>query len=77
MNFEYSETSKPPPIGSRSILKEGRLKASASQMLPLIRILPFIIGAVVPVSDPNWKCFTTLAKIVDIIMSPVLSAVLF
>ena len=69
-DYEYSETSKPPPIGSRSILKEGRLKASASQML----LLPFIIGDLVPVSDPNWKCFITLAKIVYIIMSPVLSA---
>lgn len=33
-----------------------------------------MIGDLIPVSDPNWKCFLTLAKIVDIIMSPVASA---
>ena len=69
-DYDYTETSKPPAIDSRSILISGKpLKSSASQMLLLIRILPLMIGDKIPCSDSNWKCFITLTKIVDIIMS--------
>ena len=48
-DYEFSETSRAPPINSRSILSEGKaLKSSASQMLQLIRILPLIIGDTIP-----------------------------
>ena len=74
-DFGYTEASKAPPITSRSTLIDGKhLKASASQMLLLIRILPLMVGDLIPESDPNWKCFLTFAKIVDIIMCPVASA---
>ena len=74
-DYEYLETSRAPPINTRSILSEGRaLKASASQMLLLIRILPLMIGDTIPNSDPNWKCFILLTKIVDILVSPWSSA---
>ena len=43
-------------------------------MLLLIRILPLMIGDLIPCSDSNWKCFITLTKIVDIIMSSFASA---
>ena len=42
-------------------------------MLLLIRILPLMIGDLIPCSD-YWKCFITLTKIVDIIMSSFASA---
>lgn len=42
----------------------------ASQALLLMRILPLLIGDVVPTDDPNWKCFTLLLKIADIILCP-------
>lgn len=44
----------------------------ASQMLTLIRNLPFIIGALVTQGDDHWTCFLLLRKIVDILMSTVL-----
>lgn len=74
-DFDYTETSKPSPICSRSILAGGRaLKLSASQSLVLMRILPLLIGDLIPRNDPNWKCFMKLAKLVDLIMCPWSSA---
>ena len=74
-DFEYTENNKPPLIGNRSILVDGKaLKISASQCLLLVRILPFLIGDVIPNHDSNWKCFLILLKIVDIIVCPWSSA---
>lgn len=46
------------------------LKLSAAQSLLLIRILPLLVGDVLPCEDPNWKCFSLLMQIVDIVMCP-------
>ena len=74
-DFNYTEMSKPPPITTRSITADGKpLRISASQSLLLIRILPFLIGDVIPISDENWKCFMLLVKIVDIVICPWSSA---
>lgn len=74
-DYNYTETNKPPPIASRSILANGKpLRISASQSLLLLRILPFLIGDVVPTDDKNWKCLMLLAKIVDIVLCPWASA---
>ena len=68
-DYGYAEVSKPSPIGSRSILQGGKsLRISASLSLLLIRILPFVIGDIVP---QNWRCFMLLSKIVDLVISPV------
>ena len=42
-------------------------------MLLLLRILPFLIGSVVPDSDRNWKCFLLLRKIIDMVFCPVVT----
>lgn len=71
-DFDYTETSKPSPICSWSILAGGRtLKLSASQSLVLMRIFPLFIGDLISRNDPNWKCFM---KLVNIIMCPWSSA---
>ena len=73
-DYGYAEVSKPSPIGSRSILQgEKSLRISASHSLLLIRILPFVIGDIVPRTDQNWRCFMLLSKIVDLVISPVSS----
>ena len=74
-DFNYMETNKPPPIGSRSVLADGKsLRISASQSLLLLRIHPLLIGDLIPIDDKNWKCFMLLAKIVDIVVCPWSSA---
>ena len=73
-DYGYTESSKPSPIASRSVLLSAKsLRISASQSLLLIRILPLIIGDVVPRDDQNWKCFLLLAKILDLVVSQVSS----
>lgn len=72
-NFGYTETDKPIPILSRTLQSESSLRASASQMLQLIRILPFLIGDKIPEDNENWLCFLLLRKIVDIVLSPILN----
>ena len=74
-DYDYTETNKPSPIGSRSILiNKSGLKLSASQAILLVRILPLLIGNHVPETDSNWQCFLKLMKIVDIKMCHLMSA---
>ena len=70
-DYDYTEISRPQPLGAHHILAEGKpLKLSAAQALLLVRILPLLIGDVVPRDDQNWNCFLLLCKIVDIIVCP-------
>lgn len=73
-NYGYSVQDKPVPILSR-ILKspDQSLKSSASQMLTLLRILPFLVGDKIHESDVHWQCFLLLRKMVDIVLCPVMS----
>lgn len=45
----------------------------ASQMWCLSRLLPLIIGQLVPEDDDHWKNFLLLLRITDFVFSPVLS----
>lgn len=71
-NFGYSDNDKPVPILSNVFTSDKQLKSTASQMLTLVRHLPFIIGALIPEGDTHWTCFLLLRKIIDILMSPIL-----
>ena len=72
-NFGYTETDKPVPILSRALQADNSIRASASQMLQLVRILPFLVGDKIPEDNEHWMCFLVLRKIIDIVLSPVLS----
>ena len=72
-NFGYSDTDKPVPILSRNLQPDNSLRSSASQMLTLVRILPFLIGDKIPEESEHWFCFILLKKIVDIVLCPVVS----
>ena len=71
-NFGYSCNDKPVPILSTVFTTDTTLKSSASQMITLLRNLPFIVGRYIPEGDQNWTCFLLLRKIVDICLCPVL-----
>ncbi len=72
-SYGYTEYDKPIPVLSRVLNGNGSLRSNASQMLLLVRILPFIIGPVMPEEDEHWKCFLLLRQIVDIVLCPVVS----
>lgn len=69
-NFGYGENDKPIPILPQALQPEKSLKSSASQMALLLRVL---LGEKIPEEDLNWKCFLLLRKIVEIVLSPVVS----
>ena len=56
-SYGYTESDKPVPILSRILFGDGSLRSTASQMLLLCRILPFIIGSKVPQDDTHWIFF--------------------
>ena len=72
-NYGYTESDRPVPIIQRHFQSDKPIKSSASQMLLLLRILPFLIGSVVPDSDRHWKCFLLLRKIIDMVFCPVVT----
>lgn len=45
----------------------------ASQMWCLGRLLPLMLGEIVPIDDQHWECFLLLMTIVDYVFAPVTS----
>lgn len=74
--FDYgsNETDKPGGI-TKEILysNDKKFHLSAAQTLLLCRTLPLIIGDCIPETNVYWKCFILLLKIIDILVSPVVS----
>ena len=71
-NYGYMECDKPVPILSRQLSSpDSHLRQSASQTLILLRILPFLIGSMIPEDEEHWTCFLLLRKILDIVLCPV------
>ena len=68
--YGYAESDKPVPILSRVLHGDGSLRSTASQMLLLCRILPFLIGQKVPQGDTHWECFLLLQQIIDNVLCP-------
>ena len=66
-DFGYSNTSDKPAKFEES--STGKLKLTASSMWLLARMLPIIIGELVPENDKNWQCYITLLKIINICTS--------
>ena len=73
-NFGYSEKDKPLPILSTTLKPGKKIRASASQMLLLVRIIPFIIADKISEDEEHWICFILLRKILDLILAPITTA---
>ncbi len=72
-NFEYGHSevgSKPSLIAMQHLSPDAKIRQSASQMMLLGRILPFVVGDRVPPGDPNYECFLLLLQIVDLTLAP-------
>lgn len=72
-NFGYSENDEPLPFLSSTLNSDKHIRSSASQMLLLIQILPFLVADKIPEKEDHWVCFLLLRKIVDIVLCPVVS----
>lgn len=73
-NYGYSESDKPVPILSHVLYNsKKKIRASSSQMLVLIKVLPFLVAGQIPEGEDHWLCFILLRKILDIVLCPVVS----
>lgn len=52
---------------------EKKIRLSASQVLLLVKILPYLLADKIPVLEDHWQCFILLKKIIDIVLCPVVS----
>ena len=73
-NYGYSETTnKPNDIPARVFAENLKLRYSASEMLLIVHIFPFIVGDKVPNDDPNYLCYLKLIEVLQIALSTSLS----
>uniref|UniRef100_A0A1X7UL56 Uncharacterized protein n=1 Tax=Amphimedon queenslandica TaxID=400682 RepID=A0A1X7UL56_AMPQE len=74
--FDYGFTElidKPNKLTLRCFQENLKLRYSASEMLLLARIIPFIVGDKIPTDDMHYNCFLQLLKILHIVLSPYIS----
>ena len=72
-NFGYTEKDKPLPLLNTILKSNKKICASASQILLLVRIMPFLIADKIPEDEDHWACFQLLKSICDIVFSPVVT----
>ena len=58
---------------SATLKSDKKIRATASQMLLLVRTLPFLIGDKISENEDHWMCFMLLSKIFDVVLSPVIT----
>ena len=72
-NFEYGHSevgSKPSTISVQHLSADAKIRQSASQMMLLSHILPFLVGDKVPAGDCKYDCFLLFLQIMDITLAP-------
>ena len=68
-DYGYSEIGDKP-----ALIRECKLRQTASQMWLLARTFPLLVDDLVPRDFPNWLCFLKFIKICEICTSAVLTA---
>ena len=68
-DFGYTEIKDKPVL----LHDKTNIRQTASQMWLLVRILPILLGDLIPRDDTYWKCFLKLLNICEICVSPELS----
>ena len=68
-DFGYSELADKPAVIENNL----KIRQSSSQMWLLIRILPFLLGDLIPRNNLHWQCFLKLLEICDIATAPSIS----
>ena len=74
-SFDYGYTlsnRKPPPLNPR-FQEDLKIRYSASEMLTMASILPYIIGQIIPDCDVHYHCLLLVIKILSICLAPVVT----
>ena len=71
MKFGQNDTSNIPPEITSTMLRNG-LSGKASEKWCLFRLLPQLIGHLVPVGNSTWNVYILSSEIADYLMAPVI-----
>ena len=70
----YNDNDRPSPITQTTLNSDtNSLKQKASQMLCLGRLLPLMIGNLIPEEGERWQLFTLLIQAAMIVLSPMVN----
>ena len=71
--FPYNwtdKTDRPQPV-PLNLSSRRSIGGNAHENWTLLRLLPFIIGAKVPLDEPAWQVLLTLKDITELVVSPI------
>lgn len=74
-DYGFSDKQNKPSVISRHDLRntDGSMRQSAAQMWCLLRMLPLLLGDLVPEDSKEWKLLLQLLSIMEIVFSPSLT----
>lgn len=67
--YKYSDKVNKPKIIPKAAFSKGLIGGNAHENWALLRLLPLMIGGLVPVSEPSWEILMDLKEIVEIVVS--------
>lgn len=75
-NYGFSDSgSKPAEIGKNCIYSsEGTIKQNAAEMWCLMRVLPLMVGDLIPENDDHWELLLSLCEIMAIVFAPAITS---
>lgn len=73
LNFPYkwSDKTNKPHVVPRTVLTKKTIGGNAHENWNFLRLLPCIIGALVPEDEPAWSIILNLKDIVELVVAPV------
>ena len=74
-SFQFAAADKGNKPGPIILLARGtaRLKCTQSQMWCFVRIMPFLLGHLIPIGNPHWDLFLSLLDMIEWICAPAIT----
>lgn len=69
--YKWSDKTNKPHIVPQSLLVRKTIGGNAHENWSLLRLLPFVIGPLVPDNEPAWLVLMDLKDIVELVVAPV------
>lgn len=69
--YKWSDKTNKPHIVPQSFLDRKTVGDNAHENWSLLRLLPFVIGSLVPENEPAWLVLMLLKDIVELVVAPV------
>ncbi|KAL7877515.1 hypothetical protein SRHO_G00041580 [Serrasalmus rhombeus] len=69
--YKWSDKTNKPHVVPQSFLVRKTIGGNAHENWSLLRLLPFVIGSLVPENEPAWLVLMDLKEIVELVVAPV------